>query len=164
MTSAPQPDPNDAAVSTVEWPAEFVELYHDGYEHMVRLSALVIGRVAVAEEIVQDVFIEMSRRWDHIESPAAYLRTAVVNRSRTAARRQRREQPRYEPPDTARQLDDTHLGALKPMWHAITRLSPRRRAVIVLAFYEGLSRRRSPMSWTADRPRSGPCDDVPSPS
>jgi RNA polymerase sigma factor (sigma-70 family) len=110
---------------------------------MVRLSALVLGRSAVAEEIVQDVFIEMSRRWRQIESPAAYLRTAVVNRSRTEARRQRREQPRSAPPDGPLLEDEARLGDLQPLWQAITRLSARRRAVVVLSYTRGCRLARS---------------------
>jgi DNA-directed RNA polymerase specialized sigma24 family protein len=44
----------------------------------IRLAYLITRSRAVAEEVVQDAFVEVYRRWDGLETPAAYLRTTVV--------------------------------------------------------------------------------------
>jgi hypothetical protein len=53
----------------------FRSLYRERYVSMVRLAALLVDRLELAEEIVQDCFAAVYQRWDEIESPAAYLRT-----------------------------------------------------------------------------------------
>ncbi len=56
---------------------------------MVRLEFTLIGNNAEAEEVVQDSFVEISRRFDEVEQPGAYLRTVVVSRCRSHLRRRR---------------------------------------------------------------------------
>ena len=56
---------------------------------LVRLSVLLVHDVGTAEEIVQDAFVAMHGRWSRLREPEhalAYLRQAVVNRSRSALR------------------------------------------------------------------------------
>src|SRR5262249_49844441 len=67
-----------------------------------------------------------------VENPVAYLRKAVVNACRSAARRARRErtQPRLE------LLGHTELHA-DELFDALSKLSYRQRAALVLTFYEG---------------------------
>jgi RNA polymerase sigma-70 factor (sigma-E family) len=60
------------------------------WKPMVRLAYLLCGDREGAEDIVQDAFVALSRRWDHLRSTdaaAAYLRTTVVNGTRSAIRR-----------------------------------------------------------------------------
>ena len=60
------------------------------WKPMVRLSYLLCGDREGAEDVVQDAFVALSRRWEHLRSPdaaAAYLRTTVVNGTRSAMRR-----------------------------------------------------------------------------
>lgn len=71
---------------------DFVELYQDRYDPMVRLAYLLTSDHAAAEELVQDAFVQVHGRWGHgIEHPKAYLRTAVVNTCRSWGRRKVRE-------------------------------------------------------------------------
>jgi RNA polymerase sigma-70 factor (sigma-E family) len=114
-------------------PIGFVALYSDRYDAMVRLAAMLVDRVELAEEIVQDAFAAVYERWEHIETPAAYVRTVVVNRCRDALRRRRiaaavtlgRAREAIEP--TGDLLHD-----------ALAALPARQRAVLVLRFYEDL--------------------------
>ena len=46
---------------------------------MVKLATLMVGSRAIAEEVVQDAFATVGERWDGLDRPGAYLRTAVVN-------------------------------------------------------------------------------------
>jgi len=46
---------------------------------MLRMATLMVGSVEVAEEVVQDAFVVVGRRWSSLDRPGAYLRTTVVN-------------------------------------------------------------------------------------
>ena len=55
----------------------------------MRLSVLLVRDTGTAEEVVQDAFVAMHGRWSRLREPEkalAYLRQAVVNRSRSALR------------------------------------------------------------------------------
>jgi DNA-directed RNA polymerase specialized sigma24 family protein len=66
-----------------------VELYRTHYAGLVRLSAMLVGDTGTAEEVVQDSFVAMHGSWNRLRDPdkaVAYLRQAVVNRSRSKLR------------------------------------------------------------------------------
>ena len=67
----------------------FEQLFRDEQRHMTRLAYTLIGNAAEAEEVVQDGFVDVYRRFDEIRKPGAYLRTAVVNNCRSLLRRRR---------------------------------------------------------------------------
>jgi RNA polymerase sigma-70 factor (sigma-E family) len=74
------------------WTADVAveELYAAHYRSLVRLSVLLVGDVGTGEEVVQDCFVSMHGRWRSLREPEkalAYLRQAVVNRSRSVLRR-----------------------------------------------------------------------------
>ncbi len=120
-------------------------LYSAHWNQLVRLAVLLTRDQSVAEEIVQDAFIALHRRWHRLSDPGAahaYLRASVVNGSRSALRH-RGVQERYrQPADPApagpeelalRADEDAHvLSAL----HALPR---RQREVLVLRYYADLS-------------------------
>ena len=66
------------------------ELYREHALGLVRFALLLTGDRATAEDVVQDAFLGLHRHWDEVRDPdrlAAYLRTAVVNGSRSRHRR-----------------------------------------------------------------------------
>ena len=115
-----------------DWPADLAALYSDRRTALVRVAYLLTSDAEAAEEIVQDAVIAVRARWADVEEPGAYLRTAVVNGSRSWLRRQRTR--RSHRPDPA---PVTELGA-DELWDALVVLRPRERAAIVLRFYEDL--------------------------
>lgn len=117
----------------VEELVSFDELYRQCYDRMVRLAYLFTSNEGVAEELVQDAFVRVHRRWDGVEKPAGYLRAAVVNACRSWQRRQALERV-YRPerrPEGAQQAPD-ELGDV------LAGLPGRQRAALLLRFYEDL--------------------------
>jgi RNA polymerase sigma factor (sigma-70 family) len=73
--------------------ASVTALYAEHALGLVRLAVVVIGDRAAAEDIVQDAFLGLYRRWDQLPdmtAPLAYLRVSVMNGCRTALRRRSR--------------------------------------------------------------------------
>ncbi len=65
------------------------DLYAAHWNGLVRLAWLLLRDDQLAEEVVQDAFIAVHRRWDSLRSEdkgAAYLRRAVVNGARSGLR------------------------------------------------------------------------------
>ncbi len=112
---------------------ELEDLYRSQRPSMVRLAYLLTGSEAAAEEIVQDAFLQVWPRLATIVSPAAYLRTAVVNLARRHHRRrdvERRHAPVPPGPRLPEEVDET--------WSVLWRLSERQRTALVLRFYADL--------------------------
>jgi hypothetical protein len=64
-------------------------MYPVHYPALVRLAAGLVRGVQVAEEVVKDSFVAMHGGWQRLgdaEAALAYLRQAVVNRSRASLR------------------------------------------------------------------------------
>jgi RNA polymerase sigma-70 factor (sigma-E family) len=85
-------DPRAGLDDPRRWSADdaLTELYRTHWRSLVRLAFLLVRDLPLAEEVTQDAFISMHRRWPHLQNPGqalAYLRTCVVNGSRTAHRR-----------------------------------------------------------------------------
>ncbi|MFJ2825363.1 RNA polymerase sigma factor [Streptomyces toxytricini] len=122
------------------------ELYHAHRLSMVRLAVLLVDDLATAEDVVQDAFTALYRRHGEdiaeVDNALGYLRTAVVNTSRSVLRR-RRTARAWTPPAPADVpsaeehvvLDEAHREVLA----ALARLTPRRRQVLVLRYWAELS-------------------------
>jgi RNA polymerase sigma factor (sigma-70 family) len=73
--------------------AAVTTLYAEHALGLVRLAVVLTGDRGAAEDIVQDAFLGLFRRWDHLAdttAPLAYLRVSVLNGCRTALRRRSR--------------------------------------------------------------------------
>ena len=73
--------------------AAVTALYAEHALGLVRLAVVMTGDRGAAEDIVQDAFLGLYRRWDRLpemSAPLAYLRVSVVNGCRTAMRRRSR--------------------------------------------------------------------------
>ncbi|MFF1478386.1 RNA polymerase sigma factor [Streptomyces sp. NPDC058301] len=122
------------------------ELYHAHRLRMVHLAVMLVDDRATAEDVVQDAFTALYRRHgEHIaevDNALAYLRTAVVNASRSVLRR-RRTARTYTPPHEADApsaeervvLAEEHREVLA----ALGQLSVRRREVLVLRYWGELT-------------------------
>ncbi|MFP3900524.1 MAG: sigma-70 family RNA polymerase sigma factor [Acidimicrobiia bacterium] len=131
MSTLPRAVPVEAPVTSC-WDTDLVRVYHERYGSLVRLAYVLTGQSAVAEEIVQDAFVDAHRACDRVRDPFAYVRTAVVSRSRSWGRRHKLERERRPPPP------DPDTLAADEMWDALATLPERQRMAIVLRFYADL--------------------------
>ena len=121
------------------------ELYSLHYHRLVRLAALLVRDVPTAEDVVQDSFVAMHDGWQRLrdaESALAYLRQAVVNRSRSVLRHRAvvEKYPEKPSPD----MPSAEHGALVQLERsavaaALRKLPGRQREAIVLRYYADFS-------------------------
>ncbi|MFT4263754.1 MAG: SigE family RNA polymerase sigma factor [Nocardioides sp.] len=125
--------------------ADLAEIYALHRLSLVRLAVLLVDDRELAEDVVQDAVTAALGRAGALREPqaaVAYLRTAVVNGSRSALRR-RRTARAYVPPtptpvpgaDDAVLVADEHREVLA----ALAGLAPRQREVLVLRYWSGLT-------------------------
>lgn len=112
----------------------FEDVYRHQWLGLVRLATLTTGSRAAAEEIVQESFVSLYRRWDAIEQPGAYVRIAVIHGCTDWVRRRQLERRHLRP-----RSPDEFSGAPEVLDDLLHRLSPRQRAAVVLRFYEDWS-------------------------
>jgi RNA polymerase sigma factor (sigma-70 family) len=112
----------------------FEGVYRDLYPRMTRVAFMLTGSNEVAEDVVQDAFLQLYGRFDRIEDPAPYLYRSVVNGC-GARRRHRRVVERLQHLTAATDVASLEVDET---WGALTRLSPRRRAAVVLRYYADL--------------------------
>lgn len=112
----------------------FEVFYADNYLKVVRTAALITGSEPVAEEIAQDALLQLLRRWDSIEHPSAWVRRATISGCRTWQRRHIRERER----SPARELATSDPDGLA-VRQALSVLSTRQRAAVVLRYFDDLS-------------------------
>ena len=79
------------AVTAAEVEAAFGQFYSAEFAAAVRLAHLLTGRDDVAEDLAQDAMERVHKHFAELDNPAAYLRTAVVNRCRNWHRGSMRE-------------------------------------------------------------------------
>ncbi len=110
----------------------FDEVFEREYKKMVRLAYLMTGDDGRAEEVVQEAFATLHRRWDDVQSPGGFLRTTVCNKSRDTQRHQIRARKKLRLLRPV--IDVTERPYLVD---ALLELSPRRREAVVLRYYGG---------------------------
>lgn len=120
-------------------------LYATHWGPMVRLAALLLGSTSAAEEVVQDAFVATYRHLPGLRDPqraGGYLRTSVVNGTRSWHRHRQVEERHREPPPPApagpdeeatRSADDARVMA------ALRRLPRRQQEVLVLRYHADAS-------------------------
>src|SRR2546423_3347521 len=126
------------------------ELYLRHADDAVRLAYLLTGDQALAEDLVQDAFVRLAGRLAHLRDPGAfhaYLRRTVVNLSNSYFRRRKVERAYVERAKSAAapradQGSGPAVEDREDLWRALTHLSARQRAAIVLRFYEDLPERQ----------------------
>ena len=67
------------------------ELFEAEESRLLRYAFALLGRRAVAEELVQEVFLHLHARWSEVEAPRAWLYRSVRNRAWNYLKKSRRE-------------------------------------------------------------------------
>ncbi|UQS21511.1 SigE family RNA polymerase sigma factor [Amycolatopsis thermalba] len=126
-------------------PLTLEDLYKIHRMRLVRLAILLVDEPATAEDVVQEAFTGLYRNWGKLRdatAAVAYLRTAVVNGSRSVLRR-RKTAREYVPPHAVNARSAESLAMLssehQSVVNALSKLPPRQREVLVLRYYGGLS-------------------------
>ncbi|WP_189252251.1 SigE family RNA polymerase sigma factor [Lentzea flava] len=126
-------------------PLTLEDLYKQHRMRLIRLALLLVDEPATAEDVVQEAFTGLHRNWKGLRDAQAavgYLRTAVVNGSRSVLRRRKTARD-YTPPHVANARSAESLAMLTAEHQAVVKalqqLPPRQREVLVLRYYGDLS-------------------------
>ena len=84
------PPVQPSTIQCEEKPA-LLSLFESEETPLLRYAFSLTGRRAVAEEIVQEVFLQLHARWDEVATPRAWLMRSVRNKSFTYLRDNQRE-------------------------------------------------------------------------
>ena len=144
MTAPPAGDARQAVTA----------LYAEHAVGLIRLALIMVGDRPTAEDVVQDAFCGLYRRWRTLSDPGkalTYVRSSVLNGARSALRRRARsydaagpagaagparaQDPQTESAESAALLSEEHRQVLA----GIHVLPDRQRTVLVLRYYLDLS-------------------------
>ena len=120
-------------------------LYTAHYRELVRLAAFLTGDRDNAEEVVQDAYVKVHGSWRRLremDKAEAYLRTTVVNLSRSRLRhRQVTQKYQPEPLVDAASAETFALQHVQrdTVLDALHQLPRRQREAVVLRYYGDLS-------------------------
>jgi RNA polymerase sigma-70 factor (sigma-E family) len=146
--SAPAPVPGPAEAVTT--------LYRAHALGLIRLAVVMLGDRAAAEDVVQEAFCGLYRRWHALsdtENAQRYVRSSVINGCRSVLRRRNRalpglaEDPPGESAESAALVSEEHQQVLT----AIRRLPSRQREALVLRFYLDLDEEQIAASMRISR-------------
>ena len=131
---------------------EFRTFYLAEAPRLRRLAIMLTGDVDRAADLTHDTLTKVYVKWSRIrnEDPGPYARTILVNACRSAHRRRMLElrKAQREPssvPDPTHSIDQALQVAT-----ALAALSPIRRAVVLLRFYEDMTEQQ--IADTLQRP------------
>lgn len=130
----------DSGVAEV---ADVTELFREHQLELVRLALLMGVDLGTAEDVVQDAFERLHRRWRQLRDPAsglAYARSSVLNGCRSVHRRA--AVARRHAPELAEPEGEAGAAAIladrAEMAGALRRIPRRQREVLVLRYYADL--------------------------
>jgi RNA polymerase sigma-70 factor (sigma-E family) len=132
-------------------------LYRTHALGLVKLAVLMTGDQPTAEDVVQDAFLGLYRRWSSLrdaDKAMGYLRSSVVNGCRSVHRvRFRRQGITLAPPrpgdsaETEALLGEEHREVLA----ALRRLPSRQREAVVLRYYLDMTETQAALSMGVAR-------------
>jgi RNA polymerase sigma-70 factor (sigma-E family) len=128
-----------AAPETVR--QQVTALYQAHALGLVRLAVLMVGDQQAAEDVVQDAFLGLYRRWSALKDPdraLPYVRSSVLNGCRMVLRaRSSRDKITLAAPDDIESAEATALlgEANREVLAALRRLPARQREAVLLRYY-----------------------------
>jgi RNA polymerase sigma-70 factor (sigma-E family) len=128
--------------------AAVTALYREHALGLTRLALVMVGDRQAAEDIVQEAFAGLHRRWSGLrdqDRALPYVRSAFLNGCRSEFRRQKAARPRdsgyaeYIPPAVSAESAALIKAERREVLQALRRLPRRQREALVLRFYADLS-------------------------
>jgi RNA polymerase sigma-70 factor (sigma-E family) len=118
-------------------------LYETSALGLIRMAYVMLGDLPSAEDVVQEAFYGLYRRWDRLADPSGatyYVRTSVLNGCRSVLRRRVVRRRPLADPAHAVSAETVVLGGeeREDVIRALRRLPDRQREVLVLRFYAEL--------------------------
>lgn len=144
----PTPRVNGSAATGVS-EVTFQSLFDSEETPLLRYAFSLVGRRAVAEEIVQDVFLQLHTQWDDVDSPRAWLFRSVRNRAYNHVRDAKREvltghddkqQSSCAKEDSPEALH-LHMEALSALRASLEELNESDRQLVKLKYFNDLKYR-----------------------
>jgi RNA polymerase sigma-70 factor (sigma-E family) len=136
----PGRDPGRTGMRAEEAAVAVGALYQATAVGLIRLAYVILGDRQAAEDVVQDAFCNLFRRWDrlsHLEGAEYYVRVAVLNACRSVLRHRavRSRRVLYELP--APSVEAAILGGEErdELIRAVDRLPRRQRETLILSYY-----------------------------
>ncbi|EMI43387.1 RNA polymerase, sigma-24 subunit, ECF subfamily [Rhodopirellula sp. SWK7] len=124
------------------------ELFDAEETTLLRYAFSLTGRRAVAEEIVQDVFLQLHIHWENVESPRAWLVRGVRNRAFDLLKKHQREVldgVSHEPDSGAgNESPESMLSRIEltvALRNLVAQLDETDRQLVTLKYFENLSYR-----------------------
>lgn len=121
----------------------FDDFYAASAHRCLTLGYSLTGSWADAEDLVQDAYADAHRRWDEVgryDDPAAWVRRAVINRSKSRWRRLRREVAALGRVAGRRVADGELVDRShdSEFWETVRRLPRQQQRVVGLFYVEDL--------------------------
>jgi RNA polymerase sigma-70 factor (sigma-E family) len=122
-------------------------LYRAHAVGLVRLAHVMLGDAGAAEDVVQEAFCGLWRRWGSLSDQGKalqYVRSAVINGCRSMLRRRGRDGQAGASPDAVIALADARPGTddtaaaveeAQVLMAAVRRLPHRQREAVILRYY-----------------------------
>ncbi len=112
---------------------------------VLRFAGVLTADRALAEDVVQEVLIRASSRWDQLDRldhPELYVRKMIVNEYLSWRRRSWRLLPKGSADEVDDRVTPDHAGQhaeRDALLIELRKLPRRQRAVLALRYYQGLS-------------------------
>ncbi len=131
--------------------SDFDQFVAASAKDLLRTAYLVVWDLRLAEDLVQECFFEIARRWPRVRSmeyPAAYARRILVNKALDGAERRSRHRSELDDlgdppaagiPDGAAERALELAGTKSDLVDVLRKLAPLQRAVLVLRYFADLS-------------------------
>ena len=105
---------------------------------LLRAAFLICGDAHLAEDLLQSALVKVALRWSRLRDgqPEAYVRTVLYRDAATWWRRLRREVTVANPPEQRATAHSDEVPLRVVLARALSRLTPKQRAVLVLRYFE----------------------------
>ncbi|WP_243719657.1 SigE family RNA polymerase sigma factor [Actinomadura sp. KC06] len=147
MVAERPPDrPHEASLTdatSTDATSAVTDLYRGHALGLMRLALMMVGDRGTAEDVVQDAFAGLYKRWSRLQDrnkALTYVRSAVLNRSRTVLRRRGRPfRTVHQPPVWSAEAAAMVAEDRREVMEALHRLPVRQREALVLRYFCDLS-------------------------